>query len=207
MKSWSKILMVVAILIAVFITIGIYSSRKVLSTFETINQKLEKENTQSLVDSDSILNQIQNDTLTSRALVLKDVIQEFHDNIEVYKGKLLENVGEDYSKASTETVLFFNKDVITEEGRQFLKSFQELQVVLIENTPSKEEQIIEKIHLLYPPELLISKEKSAFWLRYHFEGFPVISSATKLTSIQHDIEVIKNQIFASYLGQKIPNTQ
>lgn len=207
MKSWGKILMVVAILIAAFITIGIYSSREVLSTFEVLNQKIEKQNTQSLVDSDRILSQIQNDTLSSKVLFLKNVVQEFHDTIEVYKGRLLEGVGEDYSKASSETTLFFKEDIITEEGRQFLKSFQELQAVLIENTPPEEAQIVEQIHLLYPPELLTSQEKGASWLRYHFEGFPVVSSVTKLTSIQHDVEVIKNKIFASYLRQKIPDAQ
>lgn len=199
MKVWGKIVIILAIVIATFITIGIYSSREVLSAFGKINEKLEKVNTQSLVDNDSVFNQIQNDTLKFRAVFLRDFVKEFHENTEELKEKLLEGVGTDYSKGGKETTLFLKEGVITEEGKQFVNSLQEIQKILIENTNQEDTDIIEQIDTLYSLDSISSSKKKMPWLQYHFEGFPVISSVTKLTSIQNDIQAIEKQILVSFL--------
>ncbi|WP_299762906.1 hypothetical protein [uncultured Dokdonia sp.] len=207
MKNWGKILIVVAILIAIFSTIGIYSSREVLSAFGTINQKLEEANTQSVVNKDSLINQIQNNSFKIRAIFLKDVVQEFHEDLEDHKEKLLNNdIGEDYSKADMETVLFVKDGHITENGTSFIASMNQMRRDFVNNAP-EDSLLLNKINEFFPRELVNSQEKRESWLRYHFEGFPIITSVTKLTSIQNDVQAIESQILTRFLSQKIPDTQ
>ena len=199
--------MVIAILIAVFITIGIYSEREVLSTFGTINQKLEETNTRSVVNKDSLIHQIQNNSFKIKAMFLRDLVQEFHKDIEGHKEKLLNgDIGEDYSKANKETVLFIKDGSITQDGASFIASMKQMRLDFVTNAP-EDSLLLNKINEFFPLELANSQEKRESWLRYHFEGFPVIASVTKLTSIQNDAQVIESQILTHFLSQKIPNTQ
>lgn len=207
MVTKGRILMVIAILTAVFITIGIYSEREVLSTFGTINQKLEEANTRSVVNKDSLIHQIQNNSFKMKAMFLRDLVQEFHKDLEGHKEKLLNgDIGEDYSKADKEIILFVKDGSITHDGVSFITSMKQMRRGFVTNA-SEDSLLLNKINEFFPLELANSQEKRESWLRYHFEGFPVIASVTKLTSIQNDAQVIESQILTHFLSQKIPNTQ
>ena len=200
--------MVIAILIAVFITIGIYSEREVLSAFETINQKLEVANSQSTIANDSLVSLIQDDSpFKFGAMITRDIAQEFYEDIERYKLSLLkDDIGDDYSKGAVETTIFIKDGIITEHGTSFITTMKQMREVFITNS-HKDTLVLAKIQEFYDSEVANSKEKSEAWLRYHFEGFPIISSVAKLSSIQNDVKAIENQILINVLSQKIPNTQ
>ncbi|WP_299682297.1 hypothetical protein [uncultured Dokdonia sp.] len=208
MKTNGRVLVVVAILIAVFITIGIYSNREVISAFDKINQKLEVANSRSRVANDSLLSLIQDDSpFKFGAMITRDIAQEFYEDIERYKLSLLKDeIGGDYSKGAVETTIFIKDGVITEHGTSFIAAMKQMREVFITNS-DEDTLVLSKIQEFYDSEVANSKEKSEAWLRYHFEGFPVISSVAKLSSIQNDVKAIENQILTNVLSQKIPSAQ
>ena len=205
MKAWGKIGIIVAILFAAFITIGIYSNSEVVSAFGKINQKLEEANKKSQSDNDAIIHAIQNDSLLAKSIRLKETTLAFNEYVERLKVSLLNSVGGDFEKADKETNLFFETSQITEEGERFLVALEVVRLWLIKNTTADDTLLRKRIDDLY--ESVDDQGKGESWLRYHFEGFPIISVIATLTSIQNDILAIEKQILVGFLDQEKHNTQ
>ncbi len=193
------------ILFAAFITIGIYSSREVVNAFDKINQKLEEANKQSQFDNDAIIHELQNDSLLTKSIGLKETTLAFNEYVERLKVSLLNSVGGDFEKADKKTNLFFDTSQITEEGERFLVALGIVRLELIKNTNADDALLLNRIDDLY--ESVDDQDKSESWLRHHFEGFPIFSVIATLTSIQSDIQVIEKQILVSFPDQEKPNAQ
>jgi hypothetical protein len=59
----------------------------------------------------------------------------------------------------------------------------------------------------YLPAGIGIKEGDESWLRFHFEGFPAISTLVKYTSIQNDLQMIEKQILTTFVDQELQVTQ
>ena len=60
---------------------------------------------------------------------------------------------------------------------------------------------IEKLDRLFSTEDVTDNEgKKKPWLDYHFKGFPIIASYTKLTAMQSDIKATETNLFNNFLG-------
>ena len=207
MKAWGKIGIIVAILFAAFITIGIYSNREVVNAFGKINQKLEEINTKGILENESIVNNFKNDSLRLKVMLLQDTTKAFYAYIDSLKTRLLEPIGDDFEKGDKKFDLFFNEGHITQEGKYFLKSMQEVHLVFIKSISIEDTHILQDIDNFYPPAGIDAKEDGESWLRFHFEDFPAIATLVKYTSIQNDIQMIEKQILTAFVDRELQVTQ
>ncbi len=207
MKGWGKVIIILAVVIAAFMTIGIYSNREVVNAFEKINEKLEEVNSQSQPENDVLIYTFQNDSIRLKSRSLRVTTLTFHRYVENLKDTLLKSSEGNFQKADKETQFFFRSAQITEEGRSFLKALQEVRLELIKNINVTDTLLLEKVNNLYPSTAISNQEMSESWLRYQFDGFPVIAVVAQLAGIQNDVQIIEKQILINFLDQEKQNTQ
>ena len=207
MKGWGKVIIILAVVIAAFMTIGIYSNREVVNAFEKINEKLEEVNSQSQPENDVLIYTFQNDSIRLKSRSLRVTTLTFYRYVENLKDTLLKSSEGNFQKADKETQLFFRSVQITEEGRSFLKALQEVRLELIKNINVTDTLLLEKVNNLYPSTAISNQEMSESWLRYQFDGFPVIAVVAQLAGIQNDVQIIEKQILINFLDQEKQNTQ
>lgn len=207
MKGWGKVIIILAVVIAAFMIIGIYSNREVVNAFEKINEKLEEVNSQSQPENDVLIYTFQNDSIRLKSRSLRVTTLTFHRYVENLKDILLKSSEGNFQKADKETQLFFRSVQITEEGRSFLKALQEVRLELIKNINVTDTLLLEKVNNLYPSTAISNQEMSESWLRYQFDGFPVIAVVAQLAGIQNDVQIIEKQILINFLDQEKQNTQ
>ncbi|NND87753.1 MAG: gliding motility protein GldM [Flavobacteriaceae bacterium] len=97
--------------------------------------------------------------------------------------------------------LLFKGDNLTEEGQRFLNEIDtyrnEMLAVLGDSYPDIKASITRNFSTA-PVENRDGIEVD--WLNYNYEGFPLIASKTKLTSLQNDIKVTKNELLSKMLA-------
>jgi len=103
---------------------------------------------------------------------------------------------------------FFKGDKLKPGGREYLDAINkyrnDMLAVLSDTALSKVEGIedikrtIETNFSTAPVER--RDKKKIDWLNYNYEGFPLIASKTKMTSIQNDIKVTKNELLSKMLA-------
>lgn len=99
--------------------------------------------------------------------------------------------------------LLFNGDKYTETGEGLLQHIQEYRegvLSLIGNVPGYE-NIVNDINKKFETEPVTRGDGvTEDWLRYHFEGFPMIASQTKMTQMQNDIKNTESEILQTMLA-------
>jgi gliding motility-associated protein GldM len=103
---------------------------------------------------------------------------------------------------------FFQGDKLAPGGQNYVNAVNtyknEMLTVLSDPTLSKVQgldDIRASIEKNFSTEPVANRDgKKVEWLNYNYEGFPLIASKTKLTSIQNDVKVIKNEILSKMLA-------
>lgn len=170
-------------------------NNEVVSAFDVMNEKLDKSNAIQQQRIDSLYNQITIAISRQKADRLDSISNDLIQYIEQIKTELITipEIGKDYSKMDKSNVvdsLFFEAEGYTQKGHEFvdrLSSYKsEVKATFIKDFPEVKEMIDTRI---------IGREDLDDWLDYHFKGFPLIASLTKLTQIQLDVETIRRKMF------------
>ncbi|HLF52237.1 gliding motility protein GldM, partial [Flavobacterium sp.] len=102
-------------------------------------------------------------------------------------------------KTATIDELFFSGDRNTKKGDEFVNKIKNYlsEVKKIAGSDLLEEVKV-KLDKRFSVAPVVSKKegKTIDWLKYNFEGFPLIASVTKLTQLQNDIKVTENEIMS-----------
>ena len=97
---------------------------------------------------------------------------------------------------------FFKGDKIKEEGQEFLsqiKTFRE-GVASILSGQKGMEPVIEEVNKKFSTDKVVNREGiKQDWLKYHYQGFPLVASLTKMTQLQADIKTTESEILSSML--------
>jgi len=104
---------------------------------------------------------------------------------------------------------FFQGDKLKPEGEAYIAQIDkyrtEMLTVLSDSSLTKFEGVdeirssIEK-NFSTVPVVRESDGVTVDWLNYHYEGFPLVASKTKITSIQNDIKVNKSEVLSKILA-------
>ncbi|NNM23597.1 MAG: gliding motility protein GldM [Flavobacteriaceae bacterium] len=103
---------------------------------------------------------------------------------------------------------FFQGDKLKPEGQQFLdaiNTYRSEMLAVLSDTALRKVQGIEDIKKTIETNFSTApvenrNGKKIDWLNYNYEGFPLVASKTKLTSLQNDVKVTKNELLSKMLA-------
>ena len=196
-------------------------SKEVLAAFGLMNVKMEQANAKTSEDNLAFLGSLETKAEENAAKYAKDyekaqkvqkMSQEYYDYLEGLKKEMTEGIEDptDYQVMDKSDYLdqkFFQGDNLSKDGKEFLNRIE---------TYSKEVSAL-------VPERLQATVKSRFstgdangkvekrdgtkqdWINYHYEGFPLIASLTKLTALQSDIKATEEDALKAMLEGNLSN--
>ncbi|WP_274473927.1 type IX secretion system motor protein PorM/GldM [Mangrovimonas aestuarii] len=101
---------------------------------------------------------------------------------------------------------FFIGDKYKDEGQEFLNQIEKFRngvvTVLADNPDMKD--IVDDVNKKFATAPVKNKDGIEIdWLSYHFKGFPLIASLTKMTQLQADVKNTQSEVLSSMLAGKL----
>jgi gliding motility-associated protein GldM len=206
------------IMYLVFISmIAMQMSKEVLSAFGYMNEKLTDNNATATVKNKATLENLATKAgeqpekysdLYAKAIEVDKLSAKFNAYLEEKKQFFLKDQKdqanyEAMDQTGTVDEHFFKGDKFTTDGQEFLdqiNGYRDAIIKLIgENSP-----LATTIKNRFDTSLQNTKKGGKqLWLKNRYEGFPLISTITNLTSMQTDIRTTQTDIFGNLLGGQL----
>ncbi|TYA74972.1 hypothetical protein [Seonamhaeicola marinus] len=190
------------ILIVVLFFVGAYFiwslmqrlNNEVTTTFSVINERLEMANAQSYNELDSLYIAASQTKFGSKTDSLRVLSFELDNYIESLKLILVESISDpqDYETmddANTLDSLFFKETGYTPTGQEFITKIETYETTVKHLFSKDFDNIDGSLNNMF-----YRNQDQDDWLSYHFKGFPLVASLTKLTQIQADLVVVEEGI-------------
>ncbi|MGC6431652.1 MAG: hypothetical protein ACON5F_11465 [Jejuia sp.] len=177
-------------------------NREVTSAFEVMNERLTESYTQANSRLDSLYLSAYKTSYSKEAHRLNTISKELTNYIDDLKEQLVTNITDptDYEvmdASSTLDSLFFNENGSNKKGDEFIGR---LKTYKAEISQLFKRDFLNEVEGLEKP-FLSSNTKGINMLEYHFKGFPLVASLTKLTQIQADIKSTEKEILMKVLSK------
>ncbi len=189
-------------------------SKEVLSAFGFMNEELVESNksialkNNSAYDGLKIKAQDQKEKyapLLQKATVVKDASTKLYDYIEGIKTKMLADLEdkkayESMDKTEFLDVLFFKGDKFTKEGDAFVNNINTYRNTVLSQLGNAYPNIKKDVEKRFKTDDETDKEGvKKPWLKYHYEGFPMVASLTNFTQLQAKIRNTESDILNELL--------
>lgn len=104
--------------------------------------------------------------------------------------------------------LFYESGVMTETGQEFVNKINTYRTNLVgligEKYPKIAASVEEKFSTGGEDGKVVANDKTKReWLNYHYVGFPLIASLTKMTQLQANIKSTQSEILSAMLGKRL----
>lgn len=193
-------------------------SKEVLSAFGLMNEKLVESNqaaTSRNTDFFAGLEQQAGEQpdkfkpLLDQANQVQSLANDLNGYISDLKGQMTSTVDDpqDYEIMDKGDFLddhFFKGDKLKPEGQEFLDKIATfrngIKDVIGESYPA----IAADVQKKFATEPVMNTEDNLLeWLDYHFKGFPLVASLTKMTQLQADIKTTESEVMSTMLQGKL----
>tara|TARA_R110001583_G_scaffold163880_1_gene316333 strand:+ start:16817 stop:18352 length:1536 start_codon:yes stop_codon:yes gene_type:complete len=196
--------------------IAMQMSKEVLSAFGYMNEKLADNNITAIKKNTTTLANLATkageqkekyEPLYLKAKKVDELSKSFNDYLDTKKSLFLEGQEDvkDYEtmdKVDNVNEHFFVGDGFTAEGQEFLDNVNGYKAAIIEiigeNSP-----LALTIQNRFDTSDQKTEDGKQPWLNNRYEGFPLISTITNLTSMQTDISTTQSEIFGNLLGGQL----
>lgn len=193
-------------------------SKEVLSAFGFMKEKLIENNTSTTKKNNAAYTNLATKAseqaakfgnLNVKALKIKGYSAEFYTYLEGLKIKM--NVGVEDKKAYQSMdktdfldAYFFQGDKFTKEGQEFIDKINAYKTNVSTTLGNDFDDITNSLQKRFSTnEETNTDGKKIPWLRYHYEGYPLIASLTNITQMQADVKNTESDIVTSLLGGKL----
>ncbi|HEY9220597.1 MAG TPA: gliding motility protein GldM [Lutibacter sp.] len=205
------------IMYLVFIAmLAMQMSKEVLSAFGYMNEKLTDNNTTASVKNKSTLENLATKAkeqpekyseLYVKATEVDKLSSKFNDYLEGKKQFFLAGFDDlkDYESMDPTGIVdehFFKGDKLTTEGQEFLDYVNGYRDAIIKIVGEKS-QLAANIKNRFDTSDQDTEDGKQGWVQNRYEGFPLISTVTNLTSMQTDIRTTQSEIFGNLLGGQL----
>ena len=192
-------------------------SKEVLSAFGLMNEKLTVSNEATEARNASFvanLNVKADDQpekykpLKAKADQIDKLAHEFDVYLDDLKSRMTAKIDDptDYEIMDKGDYLdehFFKGGKVDEEGQKFLdhmKSFRE-GVASVLAGQNGMESVIKEVNEKFNTDEVTNRDGiKVDWLDYHYKGFPLVASLTKMTQLQSDIKTTESQVLSNMLA-------
>ncbi|TDU42767.1 protein involved in gliding motility GldM [Gelidibacter sediminis] len=193
-------------------------SKEVLSAFGLMNERISDSNASATVRNAAFMQGLADKVeeqpakyqpLKAKADAIDKLSSDFNSYIENVKTELLKSVDDpsEYEKMDRTDFLdekWFTGDRVTKAGEEFLAQIKAYREGVIEILGEDNKDIQADIQKKFATEDVKTSEGiSKGWLNYHFEGFPMVASLTKLTQMQADVKTAESEVLSSMLAGKL----
>lgn len=192
--------------------------KEVLTAFGSINEKLTENNISTSVKNEAAYKSL--DTKASDqpekygALKIKaDKIKAASIKFNVYIDSLKSKMLKDQDDAKNYEVMdrgdfldeyFFKGDGYTAEGDEFVNEINEYRINVVAALGNEYKSLANNTVSLFDTSDIEGNDNiTKKYLNYHFEGFPLIASLTKLTQMQVDVKNSESNILSTMLGGQL----
>lgn len=207
-KGWILVGAVLIISVSWYIGSAVLS-RDTLDAFTTLNENVEKANTETNSRMDSLSSQLKDTDfaeLATKVEILDSASLRLENYIESIKSKLLTNLddpndyeGMDQSRALD--ALFFEGNTISKKGNEFLSEIRLFEQTVSEAFVNEFPDIVKDMQQTFNTADAQNRDGEQInWLVYHYQGFPLIASLTRLTQLQVDIKNIRQSFLEKILA-------
>ena len=194
-------------------------SKEVLAAFGLMNEKLEQSNAKidenNLAFFDNLAtkadeNKAEYGALFNSAQKVKKLSSEYYNYLEDLKKNMTEDLDDptDYvvmDKSDYLDNLFFQGDNLKPEGKKFMNMIDTYRDGVLNQLPERKfNDIKEAVKTRFSTggdDGKVEKRDGTRqdWINYHFEGFPLVASLTKITQLQADIKATEQDILKGLL--------
>jgi gliding motility-associated protein GldM len=195
-------------------------SKEVLSAFGLMDERLIEANSAATDRNNSFMDNLalkaqeqpeQYAEVNDKALQLKELSANMYDYLESLKSEMVNTIKNEEDKKKYEVQdksdyldqKFFNGDKITKDGQEFLDKIEEFRTGVIALIGDSYASIIPDIERKFSTEdvkPITDPNVTKSWLDYHFKGFPLIASKTKMSQMQADVKTIQSEILSKMLS-------
>lgn len=193
-------------------------SKEVLAAFGLMNEKLEASNIKTSENNLAFLAGLETKAsensekfgpLLEDAKKIKILSQEYFDYLENLKKEMTSEIKDpkDYQVMDKSDYLdqkFWQGDNLAKEGKEFLKRINEYRTQVSAILPEGMEDVKASVNTKFETGDANGKVArrdgvKVDWLNYHYEGFPVVASLTKITALQSDIKATEEAALKAML--------
>ncbi|MGC6431692.1 MAG: gliding motility protein GldM [Jejuia sp.] len=191
-------------------------SKEVLSAFGLMNEKLTESNEATEARNASFVASLDQKAadapekykpLQAKANQIDKLAHDFDSYLTELKGKMTAKIDDptDYEVMDKGDYLdenFFKGDKIKEEGQEFLakmKMFREGVAQVLADEKGME-SVIKEVNTKFNTDPVLNRDGvKVDWLDYHYKGFPLVASLTKMTQLQADIKTTESEVLSKML--------
>ncbi|MFV0571352.1 MAG: gliding motility protein GldM [Xanthomarina gelatinilytica] len=195
-------------------------SKEVLSAFGLMNEKLTESNQAATERNEAFMQGLAEKVseqpakyqpLKAQADQISTLANNFNGYLEELKGKMTATVDDpqDYEVMDKGDYLdnnFFKGDKLKPEGQEFLnqiKTFREGVIEVLSQNPDMA-SIAEDVKDKFETDPVTNRDGNKVdWLDYHYKGFPLVASLTKMTQLQADVKTTESEVLSSMLAGKL----
>lgn len=193
-------------------------SKEVLAAFGLMNEKLEASNAKATENNLAFLESLETKAsedaakyaeLFTDAQQIKQLSKDYNDYLENLKKSMVEKIEDpqDYEVMDKSDYLdekFFQGDNLAEEGKRFMENIQNYREQVLGILGDKFPEVSDAVKTRFQTGDENGKVErrdgvKVDWIDYHYEGFPLIASLTKLTSLQADIKATEESALKAML--------
>ena len=196
-------------------------SKEVLSAFGLMNEKLTASNEAATVRNSQFFAGLEQQAidqpekyspLRDQAAQISGLAKTFNTYISDLKGQMTAKVEDptDYEimdKGDFLDQAFFKGDKLKPEGEAFLAEIAKFRdgVVAVLATNPDMASIAKDVKEKFATEPVKVKGEinKKDWLDYHYKGFPLVASLTKMTQLQADVKTTESEVLSSMLAGKL----
>ncbi len=193
-------------------------SKEVLSAFGLMNEKLEASNVKTAENNVAFLTGLETKAsennekfgpLLKDAKQIKDLSASYYAYLDKVKADMKAQVDNptDYMKMDQADYVdqrFFSGDKLSKDGQEFLKRLTDYREQVVKTLPESMADVKASVKTRFETgnaEGKVEKRDGTKvdWINYHFEGYPLVASMTKVTSLQADVKATEEAALKAML--------
>lgn len=190
-------------------------SKEVLSAFGLLNDKIEEANVASDQRNQAFLAGLSEkateqpakyEPILEKANQINVQAEDLDGYINGLKAGMMEKVKDpkDYESQDRADYLdqkLFSGDKLSTEGQEFVDKVDAFREGVANIIGDSYPQIVADVNSKFSTAPEMNRDdKEIGWLKYNFEGFPMVASRTKLTQMQADIKTTQNEVLQAMLA-------
>jgi len=196
-------------------------SKEVLAAFGLMNEKMETSNVKTTESNNQFLASLETKAseddvkygeIYGNAKKIKTMSEDYYNYLEALKKSMTTGVDnpKDYTVMDKSDFLdqkFFQGEGLAKDGKEFLKRITDYRNEVSKIVPEGIKASIVSRFETGDAKGKVKKRDGTKqdWLNYHYEGFPLIASLTKITALQSDIKATEEDALKSMLEGELTN--
>ncbi len=193
-------------------------SKEVLTAFGLMNEKLSASNATTSERNDAFMAGLEEKAseqpdkyveLKEKADRIDELSQNLNDYIAGIKNELTAEVDDptDYEamdKSDDLDNMFFSSGRVSPKGEEYIEAVDTYREGVIAEIGDDYPQIAEQVRKEFATEEVEDGEGvTKPWLMYHYQGYPLIASLTKMTQTQADVKSTETDILSAMLSGQL----